>query len=308
MKSCFLLIKENSVLMQVHISLNCALFILISSIAMAQTTYVTAPHSPGSIRHSTLGTWTNFTTNALIADDNNYIEYKFSPSWAGSDRLICSNFDFSEIPDNATIDKLFLKIIRLKKGKSDVVDQAVYFSKHGGDQVMGPNIRKSGYWPALETAVIYSEDGTSAGSTDPNEPTIYGPYTYTSADVKNKDFNVYFLAYRYGNNNNFYIAFEQIQVWIQYTVPAAVTGVQQKANPQDQQLTIKQYNRHVFFEGLEQGQYKLSVTDLNGRVLQQSVIYNSGEQSVPLNDRCKGYCIITLEKNGKRKTLKTFVQ
>ncbi|MBB1283312.1 hypothetical protein HRH25_02925 [Flavisolibacter sp. BT320] len=294
--------------MQVHINLSCLFILLLSNLAIAQTTYTTTPRTARAIRHSTLGTWTNFTAAALAADDNNYMEFKFAPSWSSSDRLVCRDFDFSDIPDNATIDKLFLKIIRFKKGKADVTDLNVYFSKHGNDQVMGPNLKKSGNWPSTEGAAYYEENGSSSGSSNPNEPGAYGPYTYTPADIKSPDFNVYIVAWRNGNQNNFYIDFEQVQVSIQYTVPAAVTTTQQKADPQEKALDLKQHNRNVFFKGLEKGQYHLTVTDLSGCLLQQTVINNSGEQKVPLNDRCRGYCIISIEGNGRRKTLKAYIQ
>jgi hypothetical protein len=308
MESCFSMDRENHVPARSAIFLLCLLTFVAINFSIAQTTYTTTPRTPRAVRHSTLGTWTNFTATALTGDDNNYMEFKFAPSWSSSDRLICYNFDFSDIPDNATIDKLFLKIIRFKKGKSDVTDNSIYFSKYGNDRVMGPNLKKPDNWPTKEGAAFYEENGSSPGSGNPNDPSFYEPYTYTPADVKNPDFNVYITTWRTGNQNNFYIDFEQVQVWIQYTVPAAVTATQQKADPQEKALELKQYNRNVFFKGLEQGQYQLTVTDLGGRVLQQSVVNNSSEQKVPLNDRCKGYCIISVEGNGKRKTLKTLVQ
>jgi hypothetical protein len=282
----------------------CLLTLATVSHPFAQTTYTTTPRTPRAIKHDNLGTWANFNADALKADDNNYMAYTFAPSWNGSDRLDCYDFDFSDIPDHATIIKMFLKVIRFKKGKPYVSDGIMFFSKTAGYQMLGPNLMKPDAWPTSEGAAYYEENGSS-----PGEVNNYSAYTYSVADVKNPTFSVRLSAYR-NTTSPTTVYIEQVQVWIEYTVPDAntTTTAPQTSIQKDNTLELKQYNRSLYFKGLQEGRYQLTVTDLHGRLLQQSTLNNTGEQTVPLIDRCRGYCIISVEGNGKRKTLKAYVQ
>lgn len=198
---------------------------LLMAHVLSQTTVTTEARTCTRLTVDLPDIWSNATPAALADDDANYaVEKKFYSNFKHSDWLFCYGFGF-DIPPEAEIDKVFIKVIRFKKGKSIITDNRVNLVL--GRMLYGAVMQSPVPWPqsdqAPEAACIYEEPGTGIRSNYDQSS-----YALKAEDINRPDFGVQVFANRDNTGAPTSLYYDLVQVWVQYTLPAATTAAAEK--------------------------------------------------------------------------------
>jgi len=115
-----------------------------------------------------------------------------------------SNFDFSSVPDGATILGIVARVSRYTVTADTTGDITVKLSKNGST-FPGDNLASAAHWPTSNSSIDYG------GSTN-----LWG-MTLSSADVKSANFTLGFVANHLAGNSDCFI--DYIQVGVYYDPP-----------------------------------------------------------------------------------------
>jgi hypothetical protein len=102
---------------------------------------------------------------------------------------------------------------------------------------------------------------------------------------------------------------QQLSITVYYTQqPAPRTSIVNDVAALDPGFELKKYGTSIRVSLPREGKYKLTVRDNVGRLLQQQFLSKGTGQVVQLSSRCKGYCIVTIEGNGLRRSQQVFIE
>ena len=150
-------------------------------------------------------------------------------------------------------------------------------------------------WTDFEKKMLYSfpTDGKDCKSQ---------PFKWTPVEV-NKPMFGFFIHPSISTGGKGSAAFiEQVTVTVYYIEQYSGT-IQTAAR-----INLQQRGNTVIVNASSAGKYMLRVTDNLGRTIQQTPLRTGQGETVQLNAGYKGYCIITVEGNGIRNSIKTVVQ
>lgn len=235
--------------------------------------------------------WPNATWQKVQHNDDIYMSSAkgiISTTWYSS----LDAFNFS-IPSNAIIQSISVKLLRFKTGRSNVIDKvlSLVWPSPDGTYAVGnaPNLAKTNYWPSTETEVIYtfSPSGTGSDGT---------PYNITASKINSPWFGFVFEFGCVRGGSGAVMNIDQALVTINYTLSTA------------NNLQVEQFDNKVQVNASENGIYNLTVRNIMGQLLQRTIMKDPQGKTILLNSKCKGLCIITVENNKLRKTVKAFIK
>jgi len=167
---------------------------------------ITVGPKTGTSAATSGGTVSWATPSNGLASDNNYTTHTTSTTAANMPYLNITGYDFSSIPDDATITGISLSIERKYSGGTtgNVRDNTVQLMKAGTR--VGTNLAAtSTNWGTTDTSIVYG-----------NATFLWGT-TWTPADIKNPNFGPSFRAIGNGTGANRVANVDSITVSVSYT-------------------------------------------------------------------------------------------
>ena len=218
--------------------------------------------------------------------------------------LYFRSFGFA-IPSNALISGIDVRVTRKKKGPNDVKDVTVALLRPINDTEAigkGPNLAQTTPWTETLSTILYSfpKDAFDAN----------GPFLWTPADVNKPAFGLLFGT-SVGMGKGVYLLFDKVELTVKYTsgntTRTQSSTIESSTSPY---IKLKQLGKRFQVETEKDGKYLFTVRDRNGTLLQQTSFIAVGSSStiLTLEDKCKGYCIVTVEGNGTKKSISIVAQ
>jgi hypothetical protein len=240
--------------------------------------------------------WATTAWQNAQADDNQYIKSK-TLNGANLGGVAFLNLGFT-LPTTATIQKIEANIIRFKTGRNNVFENTVALVKHLNDvEYCGgsENMASKDPWTDFEKKMLYSfsTDGKDCKSQ---------PFKWTPEEVNKPMFGFFIHPSISTGGKGAAALIEQVTVTVYYTEQYSST-IQTAGR-----INLLQRGNTVIVDAPSPGKYMLTVSDNFGRTIQQTVLRTGQNETVQLNAGHKGYCVITVEGNGIRNSIKTFVQ
>ena len=146
--------------------------------------------------------WVN--TNYLKNPDGVNKAYHSIDKDEEADDLVCTSYDFSEIPEDVIINGITLEFTRKRSGS--VKDSLVYLTVDGNQ--IGSNYATSELWNSNKETVVYGGDSD-----------LWGNATITAAQVKNSTFGIHILPDNTSSNSNATAYIYSLKLKINYSTP-----------------------------------------------------------------------------------------
>jgi hypothetical protein len=273
------------------------LFITLTSVRLFSQSSVGVPHYIDA--GLSADKWQVIDPVRVQAVDGRFVESKLLRG--GQANLYFRSFGFA-IPSTATIDGIDVRITRKKKGPNNVQDVTVALLKPINEtEATGkaPNLAKSDPWTETITTVLYS---FPKDAVDGNGNT----FQWTPAEVNKPAFGLFFGT-SVGNGKGAYILFDKVELTVRYSVGTTVTS-QSSSIESSSIITLKQLGNRWQVKTEKGGRYLFTVRDRSGALLQQTSFEGGKSTMMTLEGKCKGYCIVTVEGNGARKSIIAIVQ
>ena len=160
-----------------------------------------------------------------VADDDNSYAYTGKINKIQRVYLILQDFRF-EIPSDAIIQSITVKVRRFKSGKGQVKDCFVRLRttrQAGGSLDYGPEMANTTtLWPAIETEASYNQTGTGNNGIVNPELNTTGPYQWTPALINHSLFGLY-LATDFPKQGFYYAYFDKAEITVVYSSPETGT-------------------------------------------------------------------------------------
>ena len=164
----------------------------------------TASTSPGTVTSVLFGGPAWDTPSNAVSNNTTYT-WSYVYNSGSSDYLEATNFDFSSIPDNATINGIVVEVKRY--GEVGVITDSDIRLIRGGT-IQGDNKADIGTWPT-------SDPGTYKNYGGPSD--LWGLTNWTAAQVKSSDFGVAFAAFNSDSDFYYYAYVDHIRMRVFYT-------------------------------------------------------------------------------------------
>jgi len=187
-----------------------------ATIVLSQTRTANSWYNIGTNQYAQWG------TQYVAANDNSYA-YTKKVLKVQRIYLILLDFGFT-IPSNAIIENITATVRRFKTG-SQVKDCFVHLvAPHADPNLQGwraygvEMANPANLWPAIETEVSYSQNGSGPNGIYDPEKNITMPYQWTPAMINHPSFGFYLLT-NFPDRNFYYAYFDLVQITVKYSLP-----------------------------------------------------------------------------------------
>ena len=197
------------------------------------------------------------------------------------------DFHFT-IPAGAAVQGIDVRVTRKKKGPNDVKDLAVSLLKPVGDTGSAkttPNLAQESFWTDGLTTVLYSFPSSAVDSDGFS-------FLWTAEELNHPAFGLS-LETSIGNTGKGASALiDKIELTVRYTEPVSTTA---PAHYTGKKPLFKNLGRKYEVNIEKEGDYLFIVRNSTGHIVQQTQIQGGRTVIVPLNEKSKGRCIITVQ-------------
>src|SRR5688572_6751827 len=187
-----------------------------------------------------LNSFSRASVTDFAADDNIYaFSKKLSPKNSGT-QLIMQGFGFN-IPTNATINNIQVKVRRFKTGNGSVKDYFAVLVRRRLQSSGIENMEAYGFraqnpdlYPAVETEFIYPFAGSGVNGGLSNSS-----YQWTPAMINDTEFGVSIATQSTGTTGSgAVIVYDLLEITVEYSLPAARTSLLAAETPLVNQPTV----------------------------------------------------------------------
>lgn len=186
--------------------------------------------SPGTLAdNNAVGTATWSDPSNAASSNNSYASLAIDGTT--SHYLKATNFDFSAVPDGATIDGILVEIERHMSG-ADITDSAVRIVK--ADGTVGTTNKASGTGWVTTLNTYYSYGGASD---------VWGE-TWTASDIKDADFGVVLSVVSVIDFSNAFV--DHIRITVYYTTAAAESETSKGVVIQNASIVVNNGSQRIY--------------------------------------------------------------
>lgn len=258
------------------------IFLLLSSYSLHAQLAVGVPHiaDPGVCTDRWLVTTVSYVQQAR----GKYIESKTQKGTQFD--ILFRDFHLA-LPASAAVHAIEIRITRKKKGNSEVKDVTALLLKPVNDSVsltLGPNMAEAKPWSDGLSTILYSFPSSALAGDGFS-------FIWTAHDLNSPAFGL-FLETSVGNGTGAAVLIDQVELTVKYTDP---TNNIAPADYTGKKTVFRNLGRKYQVYVEKEGEYQFIVRNSAGQVVQQTSIQGGKTVIVPLSEKSKGRCVITVE-------------